>query len=104
MAEVRAFLDWSPKLGRYPKHPSHADRLARTILTFFDQGQRDFGRLAGFAVKREVNASKVKIERDVHYAPILDARPLLPIDHHKYFELMPTDHLVYLRPSRDNRA
>lgn len=47
-------------LGRDPKHDPHADRLAKTILRFFLRGERDFGRLAGMAVKCELDLMKVE--------------------------------------------
>jgi hypothetical protein len=72
-----AYLRACHFLDRDPEHSSHADRLARTIITFFDQGQRDFGRLAGMAVKREVSMSKVKEYRNaLHYAPMGEGWPM----------------------------
>ena len=67
-------------LGRHPKHSSHADRLARTILTFFDQGQRDFGRLAGMAVKRELQAKDTG--NTLEYPAIVRPMELWEMDKH----------------------
>jgi hypothetical protein len=44
-------------LGRDPLLHPLAERVALTIMIFFERGERDFGRLAGMAVKREVYLS-----------------------------------------------
>lgn len=47
-------------LDRDPNYDPRSDRLARTILRFFLCGERDFGRLAGMAVKCELDLMKVE--------------------------------------------
>ena len=41
-------------LGRDPLVHPLAERMALTIMVFFERGERDFGRLAGMTVKREL--------------------------------------------------
>ncbi len=41
-------------VGRDPLLHPMAERMALTIMIFFGSGERDFGRLAGMAVKREL--------------------------------------------------
>ena len=41
-------------LGRDPLLHPMAERMALTIMIFVERGERDFGRLAGMAVKREL--------------------------------------------------
>jgi hypothetical protein len=45
----------SKMLGRDPKKHPHANRLARSIMLFFNAGERDFGRLATMGFKREMS-------------------------------------------------
>ena len=45
-------------LGRDPLLHPLAERVALTVMIFFERGERDFGRLAGMAVKRELYLSK----------------------------------------------
>ncbi|ATU91700.1 hypothetical protein [Phyllobacterium zundukense] len=40
-------------LERDPQFHPLAERVARTIMIFFERGERDFGRLADMAAKRE---------------------------------------------------
>jgi len=40
-------------LGRDPRFDPLAERVALTVMTFFERGERDFGRLARMAAKRE---------------------------------------------------
>jgi hypothetical protein len=43
----------SRELGRHPKNHEHSDRLARTILNFYDRGIKDVGVLSSLAANRE---------------------------------------------------
>jgi hypothetical protein len=64
-------LDCDPKL-----HP-FAARVARTVMVFFDRGERDFGRLAAMAAKREFNLMnrKGKPEKHATFCPLPGYRP-----------------------------
>lgn len=64
-------LDRDPKL-----HPLAA-RVARSVMVFFDRGERDFGRLASMAAKREFNLmnKRGKPEEEATLAPLPGYRP-----------------------------
>ena len=40
--------------GRDPKFHPLAEQVARTVMMFFARGERDYGKLAGMTVKREI--------------------------------------------------
>ncbi|MBZ9657307.1 hypothetical protein [Phyllobacterium lublinensis] len=56
-------------LGRDPSLDPLAERVALSIIIFFERGERDFGRLACMAVKREYNLMKLGRPNEPHFAP-----------------------------------
>jgi hypothetical protein len=64
-------------LDRDPKLHPFAARVARSVMIFFDRGERDFGRLAAMAAKCEFNVMNRmgKPEKPATFCPLPGYRP-----------------------------
>lgn len=64
-------------LDRDPKLHPFAARVAHSVMIFFDRGERDFGRLAAMAAKREFNLMNRKgnPEKPAWFCPLPGYRP-----------------------------